>query len=532
MEKKYLIYSYEFYDYVYVGLTNNIEQRDYQHRKMDDSLNRFAKENGYQIPKPKILETELSSTEAKLKEENWLSLYLSKGFKKINIAKCGLKYSALGPSKGQENSFIKGTKKSKITEIQDKIKNGTITKDDAVSMFYRYSTKTQMSKMFPKLYEICNECGWLDLFPRKNKPKHSKTLAAFEPGVLHKEDLPSDAKFFNDGGSEYCIDMRNGELYKVNKKNVRKLKKVESDGMVMYTYLRKGETNLYPYHRILAKAKGIDYDYVVNYKDGDPENINESNILFIKTDYSKGQQIFDSRAIIFKDGTLIGRTTRTPVDLERRENGFYYNDVNLDKIVFNYFVGEIDFGTAEIRHKDGNPFNNNVDNLVCDNFKQRNRMRFKDGIKAAIEKYNNEYKIFIIDNDEQFFVSKTADEVTANEIYEAAVVKIKKNGYWRQWIRDFKEIEIPEYIKQSVKRRNDAIRCESSGCYWHAPRNCWKSKIYYIDKEYSLGYFETFEEGKMLYEQAASAIKFNVFENWYKTIENRRKDIKKIFSVF
>ena len=529
MEKNYLIYSYEIYEYVYVGLTKNLERRDKEHRKTEeDSLYRFAKNNGYQIPTPKILETDLSLIDAKLKEENWLLLYISKGFKKINIAKCGLKNSAIGTPKKEQSSFIKKERKTKLMEIEEKVKNKTLTKEEALSTFYRYTTKSQMCKMFSQLYELCRENDWLKFFPKKSKPKHNKLPFSTEQEILHKNDLPLNVIFFKDSDVEYCVNTNNGDVYKINKKNIKKLKRIYDNGMLCYTYLKRGEVYLFPYHRILAKIKNIDYDYIVKYKDGNIENIKEENIIFIKTNYKEWHQTFDSKALVFKDGTLVNRRTKLIINGEKKDNGLFYQGINIDKIVFNYFIGEIDFDSVEIQHKDGNVFNNSVENLICVNFKAK-KSRLTGKANVIIEKQDNEHKIFIIDNDEKVFVSKTSDETAANDIYEAALLKLKKNAYWRQWINTFKETEIPEYIKQSVKRRNDEIRCESSGCYWHSARKCWKSKIYYIDKEYSLGYFKSFEEGKMLYEQATSAIKFNVFENWYKTIENRRKDIKKLF---
>lgn len=528
MKNNYVIYAYEFPEHVYIGLTNNMQQRDYQHRNSEDSINTFCKNNKLKMPSPKILEYDLSLTEAKLKEKDWLDLYISKGFQKINVMKCGV--ALFTDDMSVEKNVLLVTKRpSKISETERKIREGTLTKDEATGMFYRYATKTQMCKQFPALYEVCKKNGWLALFPKRKKTNAGRATIKKEPKLLHYEDIPKTAFFFNEKDHYYATVPENGDLYVIHKKNVIKLIPTELNGLIYYTYMKRWETIMTPYHCILAKALGIKDGYIVEYKDGNTHNISKNNIQFIETDYSKSKQIFDSECVVFNDGTLIERKTKmAPLALKKEKNGVFYKGINVDKIVFNYFNYPIDFLEDEILHKNGDVFDNSAKNLECRTSLPRKRnTRALDMVE--IESEEGVFKIYINDNAEKMFIAKTSDNIAATDIREALITKLRLNIYWKQWIKNFKEFEIPEYIENVRKRRNDIIRCESSGCYWHASRNCWKSKIYYIDKEYSLGYFKTFEEGKMLYEEAAAAIKFNVFENWYKTIENRREDIKRIF---
>ena len=76
-EKNYIIYSYEIGSHVYVGLTKDMKRRDKEHRgiayKKKDSLKNFIVENHVEMPQPKILESNLSETEAISKEDNWLN---------------------------------------------------------------------------------------------------------------------------------------------------------------------------------------------------------------------------------------------------------------------------------------------------------------------------------------------------------------------------------------------------------------------------------------------------------------------------
>ena len=346
---------------------------------------------------------------------------------------------------------------------------------------------------------------------------------------MHYEDVPKTAIFFNEKDHCYAVVPENGDLYVIRKKNVIKLVPIEKNKLIYYTYMKPWETIMVPYHCILAKALDIKFDYIVKYKDNNTYNISKDNIQFIETDYSKSKQIFDSECVVFNDGTLIERKTKmVPLVIKKEKNGIFYKGINVDKIVFNYFNYPIDFLEDEILHKNGDEFDNSSENLECRTTLPRKRST-KVLNMVEVENEEGTFKIYINDGEEKMFIAKTSDNIAATDIREALITKLRLNTYWKQWIKNFKEFEVPEYIENVRKRRNDVIRCESSGCYWHAPRNCWKSKIYYIDKEYSLGYFKTFEEGKMLYEEAAAAIKYNVFENWYKTIENRREDIKKIF---
>ena len=87
---RYLIYVYEeeVTHSAYVGLTNNIERRDKEHRNpipsKQDSLFKFCKENNVNIPKPKVLENKLCATVAGIKETEWWHKYNDAGWNMIN----------------------------------------------------------------------------------------------------------------------------------------------------------------------------------------------------------------------------------------------------------------------------------------------------------------------------------------------------------------------------------------------------------------------------------------------------------------
>lgn len=93
------IYSYEFIDKnaVYVGLTNSIIKRDWQHRNsLNSSVYRFAQECNSIIPNIKKLETGVPTTESGKREKYWVDFYKKQGWHLLNRAKTGERESAIG----------------------------------------------------------------------------------------------------------------------------------------------------------------------------------------------------------------------------------------------------------------------------------------------------------------------------------------------------------------------------------------------------------------------------------------------------
>lgn len=101
------VYAYEFnkFKVVYVGRTIDTERRDRQHRKHLSDNNKgikkspvynFAEKNGIEIPKMKILDTNITILEGQKLEKQWLDRYLDKGWKILNKGKCGEGCGSLG----------------------------------------------------------------------------------------------------------------------------------------------------------------------------------------------------------------------------------------------------------------------------------------------------------------------------------------------------------------------------------------------------------------------------------------------------
>ena len=95
------IYAYEFVEQkvVYVGLTNSLIRRDWQHRNNNDSsVFRFADGYGCSIPVPKILEERIPIHESGKREAFWVEHYKRLGWQLLNRAKTGERESSVGAS--------------------------------------------------------------------------------------------------------------------------------------------------------------------------------------------------------------------------------------------------------------------------------------------------------------------------------------------------------------------------------------------------------------------------------------------------
>ena len=93
------IYAYEFVEQkaVYVGLTNSMIKRDWQHRNsQNSSVNLFAHNKNCAIPFPKKLEENVPVLESGKREKYWVNYYKERGWTILNRAKTGERESSVG----------------------------------------------------------------------------------------------------------------------------------------------------------------------------------------------------------------------------------------------------------------------------------------------------------------------------------------------------------------------------------------------------------------------------------------------------
>ena len=509
-QKNYIIYSYEFEKDVYVGLTKDMKRRDREHRgiayKKKDSLKNYSVEHNVEIPQPRVLETNLTETESVLKEDNWLKFYRDNGYGIINVGKTGLNHGSLGNTAVQRRE--KPEKRLKMEMIDEKLKDGTLTDDEAVSCFWRFSTKTQMSKEYGSLYTFCRERGLLDRFPKKKKPE---SLNLSFSGTIEIGDEKKLVEVERAPG--FFLDVENGVAVRKYKRHFKKLAMLEDDEGYLKCRVRFGQQvkEVY-YHNLLASCLGIRKKFTVSYRDGDRKNVRADNIVFGGIEFDTAST-FNGNIILTDGGTIIDRRKNTVVTPEKTEDGLYFDGIEIGLMVYNYFKKRVDLKYGRIVHLDGDVFNNHLDNLFLPG----------DDIVKMEPNSKGTYTVYIDNGNGRTLVGNFSHRRHATEARDVLSVEIKRNPYWSQWYDDVKTKKIDPIIEDDREKTKYEMRVESSGCYWFEPRKCWKSKIYYKGKERSLGYFNDFESGKLMYELASLYIKYGKFERWFKDIEYERK---------
>ena len=116
---KRIIYVYEFSDgAAYVGLTNWVERRDYEHRwnKNVSSVYEYSIQNNIEIPVIKILEENVNSDKAGSVENKWINFYRKNNWKMINKVRGGAIGGGHPSKKYTKEQIIEETKQYKNQE--------------------------------------------------------------------------------------------------------------------------------------------------------------------------------------------------------------------------------------------------------------------------------------------------------------------------------------------------------------------------------------------------------------------------------
>lgn len=95
--------DYSVYEYlddeikaVYVGLTNSIKNRNYDHLSKHDKVYQFFKKINRDIPKIKVLKNELTALESQYYEDLYTNYYKNNGYELINKGTTGVLSASLG----------------------------------------------------------------------------------------------------------------------------------------------------------------------------------------------------------------------------------------------------------------------------------------------------------------------------------------------------------------------------------------------------------------------------------------------------
>ena len=150
---KRCIYAYEFpcvegHDYVYVGLTDHLPQRDRFHSRKGAVYN-FCKKHHLERPKPIQLTDYIDKEEAKEQEGVRLSVYIAKGWLPLNRVKTG----GLGGH----------------------LANNGFTFDDCKTVGQKYNKRSEWKKNDYPTYYIASKRGWInEILKQKERFGNSK----------------------------------------------------------------------------------------------------------------------------------------------------------------------------------------------------------------------------------------------------------------------------------------------------------------------------------------------------------------------
>ena len=244
-EKKYN-YAYEFVEHkaVYVGLTNSMIKRDWQHRNnKDSSVYKFAKESGCVIPIPRQLEEGVPIHESGKREAFWVEHYKRLHWKLLNRAKTGERESSVGGSYP-----LKWTKKT----IREKAKE------------CNYDIKV-FQELYIGAYEaiLSRYRGLLnELFPHRIKHTHHTIEEALL--VVNKGHFKNRMHLHRECSWAYRVLFKNGLLDEVFGKpkvytkdealkeadNYKSIEQIRINNYRLFSYLKK--------HNLFKVAKPTD----------------------------------------------------------------------------------------------------------------------------------------------------------------------------------------------------------------------------------------------------------------------------------
>lgn len=197
-KRTYVIYAYEdiVNKFVYVGLTNNIERRIKEHRKINyknnirkyDIVRQYFEDCCFGLPEPKILQSGINGFEAQELEDKFKMKYIEDGWNIINTGKTGKGTSSLGnlsytyPTREECAMIVSQCKdrkevKTKHWRVYMTIRRngwddlfpprmGRQQKEDYIKLASRYKSRKDLIVNNIKLYKRIKSNGWIDeIFP-------------------------------------------------------------------------------------------------------------------------------------------------------------------------------------------------------------------------------------------------------------------------------------------------------------------------------------------------------------------------------
>ena len=138
-------YYWEETNSIYIGRTLITQQKTRHNNHTtneEDTVFRYAKENGLEVPQMEIIEENLTVKEGLEREDYWVNYYKERGYNVLNIAKTGIGSGSLGG-----------------------INFGKWTKEKVFEKAKEYNSKTDFKKGCLYVFNIAYNNGWLKEMP-------------------------------------------------------------------------------------------------------------------------------------------------------------------------------------------------------------------------------------------------------------------------------------------------------------------------------------------------------------------------------
>lgn len=230
---KRCIYACEFDDnFVYIGLTYNMEIRKQQHIKRGTVKKHIDKTGNY--PVFKILTEYLNEKLAIIEEREFLKIYTKNNWKILNVAETGalgggrvkwtkekcqeesLKYNNVKEYKKNSNSYRAAVRNKWLDDIcshmsRTKKNFNYWIKDRCAQKALLCKSKFEFQKLFPGGYSASKKNMWLEDICTHMEIKKIKPKGYWTKENCHKEAIKynSRSKFQRGSRSAYQISLRN-----------------------------------------------------------------------------------------------------------------------------------------------------------------------------------------------------------------------------------------------------------------------------------------------------------------------------------
>ena len=201
------VYSYYFKETntIYIGRTITPKDRDYQHIFMTDrdSVARYAKKLGCQVPPMVILEDCLTLKEGQEKEDFWKSFYADMGYNILNKGVTGIGRSSLGA-----------------------IGYGKWKREVCYEEARKYTSRSAFKLGSGSAYSAALKRGWLNDYTWFEELKKPESYWTYEKCYQEAQICNTLKEFYKEHGKAYKIAKKRGWIidYKWFKKTTPKIK--------------------------------------------------------------------------------------------------------------------------------------------------------------------------------------------------------------------------------------------------------------------------------------------------------------------